>query len=568
VRRIFDRRAGRSPFRGDGVGPDPRLGRELGWIVTAAVGIAVALVVTHAFEPFIDGAGTRSGGDQNGLLAILVVAPIAALAFAISRSRDARADRVMLHRLSFHDGLTGLPNRSFLGQGFDQMLEQSRRGSGRIAVLFVDLAGFPEINATFGPVVGDQVMVAMAARLVGVGRPDDRVVRYGGDQFVLFCPNVPTAISAERTAREVLESIELPFMVGNTPAHLSASVGIALTEERCTRPDEVLADADSALARAREHGPGSYATFDRAMRDRITPASAERRLRAALAAGEFRLYYQPIVSLWTQRLVGVEAQLRWNDPERGMVHPDEFMPALEQTGLMVPIGAWILEEVARQSRAWQDAFPDRSAINITVNVTARQLTQVGFVGHLTETLARFGTDPTRLYLEISESVLRADPEVMGSILAEAQSHGVALALDDFGTGFSSLNYLRHLKLDMLTIDRSFIGGLGQSGKDDVIVAHVIGMAKALGIVTVGEGVDDPRQVEKLRELTCDLAEGPYFSEPQPPYVITELLGLATNEGEWSPPERTDGTDGTDHGADADGLAPIVMVDNRFNSVRA
>ena len=560
VNRTMDRGPREARLHTDALGRDPRLGIELGWLVAAGVLVAFVLFATHPFDGLIDGAGGRAGADLNGLLAFLLVLPIGACIFAVRRYGHARADRVTLNRLSFHDSLTGLMNRRFLGEGFDQMLEHSRRGNGRIAVLFVDLGGFPDINDTFGPAVGDRAMIAVAARLVGVAGPNDRVVRYGGDQFVVFCPDVSTAISAERIARSILEAIEAPFDVVDTMVRLSADVGVAITEERCTRPDEVLADAGSALAQAKQHGPGRYATFDRAMRDRITPATAERRLRAALGNGEFRLYYQPIVSLWTQRLVGVEALLRWNEPSRGMVDPDEFMPALESTGLIVPIGAWVIEEVARQSRAWRDGFPDRPAINVTINVTARQVAQVNFVSHLTETLARFDTDPARIYLEISESVLQADTETMCSVLSDAQSHGVALALEDFGTGFSSLNYLRHLKIDMLTIDRSFVGGLGRSDKDAIIVSHVIGMAKALGVVTVAEGVEDARQVAKLRELTCDLAEGPHFSGPQPPHVITELLGHTSDRAEWSPPRRYDGGR-----AMAGHSASVVVVDERFSS---
>jgi len=559
VKRTIDREQERARLLADAVGADARAGRDLAWIVVACIAVAGVLIVTRAFSHIVDWADDLTGGDLDALLALLIVVPIGGVVYAIRRYHAARDDRATLRRLSFHDTLTGLANRRFLGDGFDQMLKQTRRGNGRIAVLFVDLYGFQEVNATLGPAVGDQLMVAVAARLVETVGKDDRTVRYGGDQFVLFCPDVSTAVSAERIAKAVLKAIEAPFDLGETTARLSADIGVAITEERCTRPDEVLRDADAALMRARHDGPGNLVMFDRAMRDELTPSNAERRLREALANGEFRLYYQPIVSLWTKRLVAVEALLRWNEPSRGMVNPDEFLPALEETGLIVPIGSWVIEEVARQSRAWQQEFPDRPAINIKVNVSARQLAQANFLLHLTDALTKAGTDPARIYLEISESVLQADPESMWAILREAQDHGLSLALDDFGTGYSSLNYLRQLKLDMLTVDKSFVDGLGQSTEDAIIVEHVIGIAKALGIVTVAEGVEDDEQIEQLRRLNCDLAQGYYFSHPQPPYVITELLGRSAGSNEWSPVGSA--AESTIADAAAENAAPVVVVDS-------
>jgi diguanylate cyclase (GGDEF)-like protein len=560
VKRTIEREDEQARRRVDELAADRRAGRDLAWVVATCVVALLVLVATRAFQGIVDWAGDLSDDDLGSLIALLVVVPVGAGVFTWRRLRAARADRATLYRLSFHDPLTGLPNRRFLGEGFDQMLKQTRRVNGRIAVLFVDLDGLSEVNGAHGPAVGDQVMVAVAARLVEVTGPDDRAVRYGGDQFVLFCPDVSTAVTGERLAKRVLKAIETPFEIDDSLVHLSASIGMAITEERCTRPDEVLRDADAALFRAKLQGPGRYALFDRAMRDQITPSTAERRLRIALDNGEFRLYYQPIVSLWTKRLVGVEALLRWNEPSRGMVNPDEFMPALEETGLIVPIGAWVLEEVTRQSRAWADAFPDRPAVNIKVNVSGRQLAQANFSSHLQACLDQAGADPSHIYLEISESVLQGDAETMWSILREAKAAGVALALDDFGTGYSSLGYLRQLKLDMLTVDKSFVDGLGYSREDTTIVEHVIGMAKALGIVTVGEGVETETQVERLRELNCDLAQGYYFSHPQPPYVITELLGRSGGRSEWRPVDRTPEVEEARE-LNPERAAPIVVVDD-------
>jgi diguanylate cyclase (GGDEF)-like protein len=530
-----------------------RAGRDLALIVAAGVVITAVLYATGLLGHIRHWASGVTGQQRSGLLAVLIVVPIGAGIYAVRRYRDAKRTRAALYRLSYHDGLTGLPNRRFLGDGFDQMLKLTRRRNGRIAVLFVDLEGLEEVNQTHGPAIGDQLLVAVAARLVEAIGPDDRAVRYGGDQFVLFCPDVSTTLSAERIAKSVLAFIETPFEVGDTQVRLSADIGVAITEERCSRPDEVLRDADAALHQAKQIGPGGCTLFDRAMRDQITPSTAERRLRRALENGELRLYYQPIVSLWTKRLVGVEALLRWSEPSRGLINPDEFMGALEDTGLIVPIGTWVVEEVARQSKAWHDAFPDRPTLTVKVNVSERQLGQANFVSQLRDALTRSGADPSWIYLEIAESVLMHDPDAIAATLGDAGALGVKIALDHFGTGYSSLSHIRRLGLAMLTIDKSFVDGLGHSHEDTTIVGHVIGMAKALGLVTVAEGVEDDSQVERLRELNCDLAQGFFFSHPQPPYVITELLAQTRGNQEWQPPTKT--SDET--------AAPVVVVD-RFD----
>jgi EAL domain-containing protein (putative c-di-GMP-specific phosphodiesterase class I) len=302
----------------------------------------------------------------------------------------------------------------------------------------------------------------------------------------------------------------------------------------------VLRDADVAMYEAKGRGPGHYAVFDRSMGEFLTPAAAERQLREALDRGELRLCYQPIVSLWTRRLVGVEALLRRQDPMRGLVDPTDILPTLEDSALMVPVGNWIISEVCKQSRRWQDANPDRPGLNIKVNVSARQLAQANFVQSLQENLRTSGASPDHISLEISEGALTFDVQSAWSTLREAKALGVSLALDDFGTGYSSLSYLRQYRLDLLRIDRSFVDGLGRSREDATIVEHVIAMAKALGIVTVAEGVTTEAQARQLHALNCDLAQGDLFSGPLPAEAIEALL-TDGSEREWSPagpgPER-------------------------------
>jgi diguanylate cyclase (GGDEF)-like protein len=546
---MVDREQEQARILAQEVGPHGRAGRDLGWIVGGAVVAGLLLVVTPAAGKVAESAGASS--TRFGVaFALVVVVALAAVVYSLRRYQDAAATHNLLERLATVDSLTGFPNRRFLGEPFEEMLARARRSNGRIAVLFVDLLGVKQINDAFGHEVGDHLLSSVAERLRQALGPNDVAVRYGGDEFVLLCPDITNAVSTERIASRVLQAIESPFQMGDEVLELSACIGAAITEERPTRPEEILADADSAMNQAKGAGSSQFTMFDRSMRDRLTPATAERRLREAIELGQFRLYYQPIVSLWTKRLVGAEALLRWHDPNRGVVGPEEFMDALEQTGLVVPVGSWVLEEVCRQAVRWQTDYPDRPALNLKVNVSPRQLAQTGFVAHLRDCLNESGADPDRICLEVNERGLIETVDTAWSTLRECKALGVSLALDDFGTGYSSLGFLRTFNLDLLSIDRSFIAGIGSSREDTTIVEHVIGMAKALGIVTVAEGVEDEEQVKHLRAMNCDLAQGWYFSEPQTPDVISELLDRSGDKQEWRPPEPPANVE----------EAPVVQVD--------
>jgi Amt family ammonium transporter len=535
---MVDREQEQARLLADAMGANGRAGRDLGWIVALTIGLAGLGIASGAVSQLLAWANQLSTANLDGVVALFMLVPVGAVVYAVRRYRDADVARAKLHELSHHDTLTGLPNRRFLGDGFDEMLRATRRVNGRVGVFFIDLDGFKKVNDTWGHEVGDQLMVAVADRLRTTLGPEDRIVRYGGDEFVAFCPAVTNALSTERVAARLLQAIEAPFEFGDDRLRISASVGVALTEERCTRPDEVLRDADVAMYQAKAQGPGRFAVYDRSMGEHLTPSSAERRLRQALDAGELRLHYQPIVSLWTRRLVGVEACLRWQDPERGLVDPAELLPTLDDAGLVVPLGDWIVAQVCAQSRLWQDAHPDRPALTIKINVTARQLAQAGFVQRLRHHLDTSGADPGRISLEITEGALMYDVQSAWSTLREAKALGISLALDDFGTGYSSLSYLRQFSLDLLKIDRSFVEGLGHSREDTTIVEHVIAMARALAIVTVAEGVTTAEQADQLRALSCDLAQGDFFSDAQPPAVIDQLLAGGTDH-EWTPPARAD-----------------------------
>ncbi|MCU0269278.1 MAG: bifunctional diguanylate cyclase/phosphodiesterase [Acidimicrobiales bacterium] len=542
------------------IGANGRAGRDLALIVAAVTLAVVLAVASTASESLLDGNLEVGDTDVSGLLVLGALVPLGAALFTWRRRRDARDATEELEALRTRDGLTGLPNRRVLVPQLDELFRTNLRTNARVAVLFVDVDGSKQVNATLGHAAGDRFIVEVAARLQNALVAGDLLFRFGGAEFVALCPDVTHVASAARIAQRLLRALDPPIELGAGRSRAEVAIGVALAEERCTGAEEVLRDADAAMYRARAIGAGQYALFDRAVPDLITPSTAERRLRRALEDGEFCLYYQPIVSLWTKRMVGVEALLRWRDPTRGLVTPAEFLGALETTGLIVPVGHWVIEEVCRQSVAWHDDHPDRPPVNVKVNISTRQLAQADFVSRLRDAVTRTGIDPDRLCLEINETALMQDVTSASSTLRDARALGVSVALDDFGAGYSSLGYLHRFSVDLLKIDTSFVQGLGVADADRTIVAHVIAMAKALGIVTVAEGVESEEQVLQLRDLHCDLAQGYYFSHPQPPQVIARLLAADGNRQEWRPAPRA-----TTGDADA---GPSRDVADRFDAGKA
>jgi diguanylate cyclase (GGDEF)-like protein len=509
---------------------DPRKRRDMVVVVLVCAAAAALLVATDAVEKTYRNLAAR---DATDLMVAAFLIPFAVAFFAYRRFQAAEEVWKETARLSMRDALTGLPTRRFLTEHFPQVVRRVQRHGGRVTVFFIDLDKFKHINDTYGHGMGDKVMGLVAERLAGLIGTDDILIRYGGDEFVVVSPNSGTSQVAERTARKFIEALETPFEVDEDKIQLGACVGVALTEEHCTEPDDVLRDADAAMYKAKAMGGGEVAIYDRSMASRITPSTAERRLRQALAENQFRLFYQPVVSLQTQRMVKVEALIRWEDPERGMVSPGEFIPALEDTGLIVPVGTWVLEEACRQAHEWATRHSHQAPLMVTINVSARQLSQADFGEVLRRVLDDTGVDPATICLEITEGAVMADVDAAWTVLRQAKALGVYLALDDFGTGFSSLSFLRQFRLDIVKIDKSFVDGLGQSREDTTIVEHVIGMARGLGMVTVCEGVETADQVRYLRSLQAHMAQGFFYSKPQPPAVIDRILSQPVSEG-WRP----------------------------------
>ena len=512
-------------------------GKDLAWIVAVCVVLITAAVSLDAFGRFQRAASGLDGRNLNGIVALLVIAPVGSTMYASRRYREGMHAQRALARLTVHDGLTGLPNRRFLGESFRQMLIDQRRDLGQLAVLFVDLDRFKSVNDTYGHEVGDHLMRAVGERLVAAMRDRDVVVRYAGDEFVLLIGGVPNAGVAERIAARVIHILETPFELGQDRIQISASVGIALDEPNATTED-LVRDADAAMYQAKAHGSGTYALFEGSMRDRLTPATAEKRMRGAIEGGEFQLSYRPVVSLWTRRIVSVEAVIRWEDPSRGLVRPEEFLPALEETGLIVPVGNWLVRQACEQSRAWVTAFPDRPPVNFLLPIAPRQLSQSDFVDRIARTLDETRASADAIVLVIDERSLAGDMGMLRQTIRAARAIGVRIALADAGAGLSSLGHSRHFDIDILMVDASSIARAGEDRRDAAVVAHVIGLAKALGIVTLAKGVTTADDVDGLRSLGCDLAHGEYFAEAIAPQVVEELFRHPTVHGEWQPSSTT------------------------------
>jgi len=529
-----------------------RAGTDLAWIVVFGVVLSVVAIVFAIPDLLLDRIADTSGLNVNGVIALTTVVPLGATLFAFRRYRDAVRAQRELTRLSLHDALTGLPNRRHLRMVLPEAFRHAHRHHTQAAVLFIDLDGFKAVNDTYGHEVGDRLMVAVGERLARTAGDDRWVARYAGDEFVIIDPAPQTAEHAVRFARDLIGVIEIPFELGEDHIGISASVGLAYGDVS-DDGDEVLHDADTAMYDAK-HSESCTSVFSETMRSRLTPATAEPRLERALEDGEFRLLYQPIVALRTNRIVGCEGLLRWDDPARGLVPPGDFLGSLEETGLIVPVGRWVVEEACRQAARWAESTPaGQTPLRVTANISPRQIAQSDFIDDLQVALTDSGVDPSLLYLELTETALIADPRAAWTALSAARELGVGLALDDFGTGYSSLSHLRNYDLELLKIDATYVGALGERPTDDAIVEHVVSLARALGIATVAEGIQEAFQVERLIAFGCELGQGNFFFDPQPPTIIEGLL-----RRQW----RSDDSPAEDRAVDpagADGASAAASV---------
>ena len=426
---------------------------------------------------------------------------------------------------ALYDSLTDLPNRAFLNDLLSRSFRRTKRRKDYLfAVLFVDLDRFKVVNDSLGHAAGDKLLVEVAQRLKASIRPGDVVARLGGDEFLVLLDDIKDSSDTTRVSERILSSLEKPIDLDGREVFTTASIGIAVSEATLDGPEHLIRHADSAMYRAKARGKARYEIFDLAMHERaINLLQLETDIRAAVNKERFRLVYMPVVNIATERVTGFEALVRWEHPERGLVSPASFVPLAEETGLIVPLGRWIMEEACRQMVEWVGAYPALDTLGVSVNLAAKQLRQSDLLDQVTSALSTSGLAPQRLKLEIAETVLMDDPESNLQIVSQLRELGVLVQVDDFGTGSSSLAYLNRFRVDTLKIDRSFISQVGIPGEKSAVVQAMITLANQLGIRVIAEGVETPQQSKTLAGLQCEQAQGYLFSQPLSVEDVEKLL---------------------------------------------
>ncbi|MGH2956342.1 MAG: putative bifunctional diguanylate cyclase/phosphodiesterase [Solirubrobacterales bacterium] len=431
-------------------------------------------------------------------------------------------ERQLTHR-AFHDPLTELANRALFGDRLEHALSRRGRATDTLAVLFLDLDNFKNVNDSLGHESGDRLLGAVSQQLLGCARPGDTVARLGGDEFALLLEDVEGGIGSARVAARVLRAFEEPLNVDDRELFVQASIGIATNSEASATAESLLRNADVAMYAAKARGKGRFEHFEHSMHAALVERlELEHDLREALERPEFRLHYQPIVSLETGAIPAVEALVRWQHPERGLIAPGYFIGLAEQTGLIVPIGRWVLEEACRQAAAWRREVETARSLTMMVNLSVKQLEDPGLLRDVEAALESSGLDPDGLLLEITESVIVED-EAAIETMKEIRALGIRMGIDDFGTKYSSLSYLRRLPLDVLKIDREFIGDITSGSPESALIQAIVAMSHSMGLTPIAEGVERPHQEEELRRIGCNLAQGYLFAKPAPPQQVGELI---------------------------------------------
>ena len=430
----------------------------------------------------------------------------------------------LLHGASY-DELTGLPNRKLLLKNLGKQIALNKQDQDYLfAILLLDLDRFKVINDRLGHDVGDQLLTALACRLENCVRSGDIVVRLGGDEFVILLNNIRNISCAEQIADRIYKELTQPFHLDRHEIFVDVSIGIAMSKEDYQRPEEILRDADIAMHRAKELGRSCYQVFNTAMHARAMEVlKLENDLRWAIERQEFRLHYQPIVLLENRQIVGFEGLVRWQHPQRGLVYPSEFISLAEETGLIVPLGYWVLREACYQMRIWQLKFPDASLETISVNISGKQLLKIGFLDEVKQVLSEANLEPHCLKLEITESVLVENTHLVINVIQQLRTLGVQLSMDDFGTGYSSLSYLHNFPINTLKIDRSFIQTMNDSRPKMEIVRAIIALGLNIGMDVVAEGIETANQLAQLKVLKCTHGQGFLFSKPADSNAIEAFL---------------------------------------------
>jgi diguanylate cyclase (GGDEF)-like protein len=428
-----------------------------------------------------------------------------------------------LSHSAFHDSLTGLANRALFNDRLQHALARAARSDRGVAVVYLDLNGFKNVNDSRGHEAGDRVLCEIATRLTCAVRDSDTIARLGGDEFAVLIEESPHPLGdAEVVAARVLDSLTPTFMLEDQEIGLSAAIGIAVSSVACSA-SSMMRDADVAMYQAKSNHKPTWAVYEPDMRTAaVARLELDNDLRQARAKGQLRLVYQPVIELDTNDVVGFEALLRWDHPTRGVVSPVVFIPIAEANGTIVDIGQWVLEKACHTAARWQQAHPG-ARLTMAVNLSARQLATPDIVDHVAAALADSGIEPRSLILEMTESVLVEDSDTAAQRLRELRALGVRLAIDDFGTGYSSLSYLRQFPIDILKIDRSFIDTITDRSQLPAIVRGLIELAKTLRLQTVAEGIELEVQLDTLRDQHCEFGQGFFFAEPLELDRATELL---------------------------------------------
>lgn len=435
----------------------------------------------------------------------------------VGSQTDITAQKLTEERLlhdAFHDALTGLPNSALLRDRLERAAAYAKRRRDYLyAVLFLDIDRFKNINDSLGHIEGDQLLIAIAGRLRGCVRPVDIVTRLSGDEFTILLDDISDRQEAIRAAERMQRALALPFKLNNQEIYATASIGIAVSSEGDDDPYNLVRDADTAMYRAKSRGTGLYEVFNASMHAQaVHVLGVETSLRRALGRQEFRLHYQPIVALSTGKIMGFEALLRWYSPSKGIVQPQDFIPVAEETGLIIPIGRWVLREACRQMVLWQKAAPGQQLF-MSVNISPRQFTQVDLVDQIAAVLKETGVDPKQLKLEITESLLIDNVESTAVMMKKLQNMNLRLCIDDFGTGYSSLSTLYQLPIHTLKVDRSFVNRINAEGTHGEIVDTIIMLAHNLGMDVIAEGIENLGQLQGLKKRNCEYGQGYFFSRP-------------------------------------------------------
>jgi len=426
---------------------------------------------------------------------------------------------------AFHDALTHLPNRALLAENLKFVIERAKNHEDyQFAVLFLDLDRFKNVNDSLGHSIGDQLLIAMARRLESCIRDVDMVARLGGDEFAVLLDGIPNATEATNMARRIQEKLSSPFNLSGHEVFTTTSIGIALSSTGYDHPENMLRDADTAMYRAKAQGKACYEVFDKGMHTHaVYLLKMENDLRRALDREEFRVYYQPIVSLDSGQLAGFEALIRWQHPERGFVNPSDFIPLAEETGLIAPIGLWILKKACQQLCHWQWQSAANRHLFMSVNLSGKQVAQTDLVSQIRDILEETHVEAKYLKLEITESAVMDNADMAARLLKRLKALGVQLSIDDFGTGYSSLGYLHRFPVNTLKIDQSFVGRIGEAAENIEIVRTIVSLAENMGMDVVAEGVETLSQLSQLRTLSCKYGQGYLFSRPVDAETVTTLI---------------------------------------------